>query len=91
MQELEVFTNFPWFKGEKKKEGGGKKESKKEVKVEPEPEPEDLISLVKSRRLLAMQAKKEKEELDRQNKGKPGSCFFSYLLLKIIVIVKSLD
>ncbi|MEQ2290917.1 Tyrosine-protein kinase baz1b [Ameca splendens] len=55
-------------KGEKKKEGGVKKESKKEVKVEPEPEPEDLISLVKSRRLMAMQAKKEKEELDRQNK-----------------------
>uniref|UniRef100_A0A3B5QAP4 Tyrosine-protein kinase BAZ1B n=1 Tax=Xiphophorus maculatus TaxID=8083 RepID=A0A3B5QAP4_XIPMA len=58
-------------KGEKKKEGAAKKESKKEVKVEPEPEPEDLISLVKSRRLMAMQAKKEKEELDRQNKGKP--------------------
>ncbi|KAK5603785.1 Tyrosine-protein kinase baz1b [Crenichthys baileyi] len=55
-------------KGEKKKEGGVKKEIKKEVKVEPEPEPEDLISLVKSRRLMAMQAKKEKEELDRQNK-----------------------
>uniref|UniRef100_A0A3B5M1A5 Tyrosine-protein kinase BAZ1B n=1 Tax=Xiphophorus couchianus TaxID=32473 RepID=A0A3B5M1A5_9TELE len=58
-------------KGEKKKEGAAKKEIKKEVKVEPEPEPEDLISLVKSRRLMAMQAKKEKEELDRQNKGKP--------------------
>lgn len=55
--------------GEKKKEGGAKKEVKKEVKVEPEPEPEDLISLVKSRRLMAMQAKKEKEELDRQNRG----------------------
>ncbi|KAM4590167.1 tyrosine-protein kinase BAZ1B isoform 2-T2 [Fundulus diaphanus] len=55
-------------KGEKKKEGGAKKEGKKEAKVEPEPEPEDLISLVKSRRLMAMQAKKEKEELDRQNK-----------------------
>ncbi|XP_041851499.1 tyrosine-protein kinase BAZ1B isoform X2 [Melanotaenia boesemani] len=57
-------------KGEKKKEGGTKKESKKEVKVEPEPEPEpeDMISSVKSRRLMAMQAKKEKEELDRQNK-----------------------
>ncbi|XP_021170469.2 tyrosine-protein kinase BAZ1B isoform X1 [Fundulus heteroclitus] len=55
-------------KGEKKKEGGAKKEGKKEVKAEPEPEPEDLISLVKSRRLMAMQAKKEKEELDRQNK-----------------------
>lgn len=54
------------IKGEKKKEGNIKKEIKKEVKVEPE----DLISLVKSRRLMAMQAKKEKEELDRQNKGK---------------------
>lgn len=56
--------------GEKKKEGAAKKESKKEVKVEPEPEPEDMISSVKSRRLMAMQAKKEKEEMDRQNKGK---------------------
>lgn len=56
-------------KGEKNKEGRIKKESKKEVKVEPEPEPEDMISSVKSRRLMAMQAKKEKEELDRQNKG----------------------
>ncbi|CAK6957790.1 tyrosine-protein kinase BAZ1B [Scomber scombrus] len=57
-------------KGEKKKEGGAKKEVKKEVKVEPEPEPEpeDMISSVKSRRLMSMQAKKEKEELDRQNK-----------------------
>ncbi|KAM7399332.1 hypothetical protein PAMP_018612 [Pampus punctatissimus] len=55
-------------KGEKKKDGGTKKESKKEVKVEPEPEPEDMISSVKSRRLMAMQAKKEKEEMDRQNK-----------------------
>uniref|UniRef100_A0A3B5A1W5 Tyrosine-protein kinase BAZ1B n=1 Tax=Stegastes partitus TaxID=144197 RepID=A0A3B5A1W5_9TELE len=57
-------------KGEKKKEGGAKKEKKKEVKLEPEPEPEDMISSVKSRRLMAMQAKKEKEEMDRQNKGK---------------------
>uniref|UniRef100_A0A3B4VEJ2 Tyrosine-protein kinase BAZ1B n=1 Tax=Seriola dumerili TaxID=41447 RepID=A0A3B4VEJ2_SERDU len=57
-------------KGEKKKEGGSKKEAKKEVKVEQEPEPEDMISSVKSRRLMAMQAKKEKEEMDRQNKGK---------------------
>uniref|UniRef100_A0A7N8X249 Tyrosine-protein kinase BAZ1B n=1 Tax=Mastacembelus armatus TaxID=205130 RepID=A0A7N8X249_9TELE len=55
-------------KGEKKKEGGAKKETKKDVKVEPEPEPEDMISSVKSRRLMAMQAKKEKEEMDRQNK-----------------------
>ncbi|CAI5694287.1 unnamed protein product [Oreochromis niloticus] len=53
-------------KGEKKKEGSSKKEVKKEVKVEPEPE--DMISSVKSRRLMAMQAKKEKEEMDRQNK-----------------------
>lgn len=53
-------------KADKKKEGGVKKESKSEVKVEAEPE--DLISLVKSRRLMTMQAKKEKEEMDRQNK-----------------------
>ncbi|XP_024132588.1 tyrosine-protein kinase BAZ1B isoform X1 [Oryzias melastigma] len=51
-------------KGEKKKDDKIKKDIKKEVKVEPE----DLISLVKSRRLMTMQAKKEKEELDRQNK-----------------------
>lgn len=59
------------LKGEKKKEGAAKKDSKKDVKVEPEPEPEDMISSVKSRRLMAMQAKKDKEEMDRQNKGKP--------------------
>lgn len=59
---------FSGLKGDKKKEGG-KKDSKKEVKVEPEPEPEDMISSVKSRRLMSMQAKKEKEEMDRQNKG----------------------
>lgn len=28
-----------------------------------------MISTVKSRRLMSMQAKKEKEEMDRQNKG----------------------
>uniref|UniRef100_A0A8D3BE08 Tyrosine-protein kinase BAZ1B n=1 Tax=Scophthalmus maximus TaxID=52904 RepID=A0A8D3BE08_SCOMX len=54
------------MEGEKKKDGGTKKEVKKEVKVEPEPE--DMISSVKSRRLMSMQAKKEKEEMDRQNK-----------------------
>uniref|UniRef100_A0A8C5N773 Tyrosine-protein kinase BAZ1B n=1 Tax=Gouania willdenowi TaxID=441366 RepID=A0A8C5N773_GOUWI len=32
------------------------------------PEPEDMISSVKSRRLMSMQAKKEKEEQDRLNK-----------------------
>ncbi|KAK1785309.1 hypothetical protein P4O66_018706 [Electrophorus voltai] len=50
-------------KAEKKKEGGVKKEAPK-VKVEPE----DMISTVKSRRLMAIQAKKEKEEMERQNK-----------------------
>ncbi|XP_075871185.1 tyrosine-protein kinase BAZ1B isoform X2 [Nelusetta ayraudi] len=57
---------------EKKKEGGAKKEGKKEAKVEPKVEAgadaEDMISAVKSRRLMSMQAKKEKEEMDRQNK-----------------------
>ncbi|KAM9801592.1 tyrosine-protein kinase BAZ1B [Neosynchiropus ocellatus] len=54
-------------KGEKKKEV---KETKKEkeVKVEPPAEPEDMISSVKSRRLMSMQVKKEKEELERLNK-----------------------
>ncbi|KAJ8402237.1 hypothetical protein AAFF_G00371020 [Aldrovandia affinis] len=57
----------------KEKEGSGKKEASKaklEPKVEPkvEPEPEDMISTVKSRRLLSIQAKKEKEEQERQNK-----------------------
>lgn len=65
---------FSFLKGEKKKESSTKEKSKKEVKVEPkvepEPEPEDMISTVKSRRLMSIQAKKEKEELDRQNKGK---------------------
>lgn len=61
---------FDGVEGEKKKEGSAKKESKKEVKEEPEPEPEDMISSVKSRRLMSMQAKKEREEQDRQNKGK---------------------
>uniref|UniRef100_A0A8C7F8N0 Tyrosine-protein kinase BAZ1B n=1 Tax=Oncorhynchus kisutch TaxID=8019 RepID=A0A8C7F8N0_ONCKI len=54
-------------KVEKKKEGS----TKKEVKVKAEPvaaEPEDMISTVKSRRLMSIQAKKEKEEHDRQNK-----------------------
>ncbi|XP_038829851.1 tyrosine-protein kinase BAZ1B-like isoform X1 [Salvelinus namaycush] len=54
-------------KVEKKKEGS----TKKEVKVKAESvaaEPEDMISTVKSRRLMSIQAKKEKEEHDRQNK-----------------------
>lgn len=60
-----------WVKGEKKKEGSTKRESKKDkVELKAEPEPEDMISSVKNRRLMSIQAKKEKEELDRQNKGK---------------------
>lgn len=69
---------FSFLEGEKKKETSTKEKSKKEVKVEPkvepkvelEPEPEDMISTVKSRRLMSIQAKREKEEMDRQNKGK---------------------
>ncbi|XP_055082188.1 tyrosine-protein kinase BAZ1B isoform X2 [Periophthalmus magnuspinnatus] len=53
-------------KTDKKKEGVAKTDRKSDVKAEPQPE--DLISLVKSRRLMAAQAKKEKEEMDRQNK-----------------------
>ncbi|KAL0972960.1 hypothetical protein UPYG_G00197040 [Umbra pygmaea] len=59
----------------KKKEGGAKKEAKKEAEVVAEVKAEvvaeetvDMISTVKSRRLLSIQAKKEKEEQDRQNK-----------------------
>uniref|UniRef100_A0A8C5CYD3 Bromodomain adjacent to zinc finger domain, 1B n=1 Tax=Gadus morhua TaxID=8049 RepID=A0A8C5CYD3_GADMO len=51
-------------KTEKKKEGS----AKKEVKAEAEPDAEDMISSVKSRRLMALQAKKDKEEHDRLNK-----------------------
>uniref|UniRef100_A0A8C5FXC1 Bromodomain adjacent to zinc finger domain, 1B n=1 Tax=Gadus morhua TaxID=8049 RepID=A0A8C5FXC1_GADMO len=40
----------------------------KEVKAEAEPDAEDMISSVKSRRLMALQAKKDKEEHDRLNK-----------------------
>lgn len=50
-----------------KKEASVKKELPKVAKVELETE--DMISTVKSRRLMAIQAKKEKEEQDRQNKG----------------------
>ncbi|XP_072551289.1 tyrosine-protein kinase BAZ1B [Salminus brasiliensis] len=50
-------------KAEKKKEGSSKKESAKAST-----EPEDMISTVKSRRLMSIQAKKEKEEQERQNK-----------------------
>ncbi|XP_036440921.1 tyrosine-protein kinase BAZ1B isoform X3 [Colossoma macropomum] len=50
-------------KAEKKKEGGAKKEP-----VKAKTEPEDMISTVKSRRLMSIQAKKEKEEQERQNK-----------------------
>ncbi|XP_059362086.1 tyrosine-protein kinase BAZ1B-like [Carassius carassius] len=46
----------------------GKDSNVKKETPKVEPEPEDLISTVKSRRLMAIQAKKEKEEQDRQNK-----------------------
>uniref|UniRef100_A0A4W5R2B3 Tyrosine-protein kinase BAZ1B n=1 Tax=Hucho hucho TaxID=62062 RepID=A0A4W5R2B3_9TELE len=46
-------------KQRRKEQGSAKKEVKK---------PEDMISTVKSRRLMSIQAKKEKEEQDRQNK-----------------------
>uniref|UniRef100_A0AAY4C8N4 Tyrosine-protein kinase BAZ1B n=1 Tax=Denticeps clupeoides TaxID=299321 RepID=A0AAY4C8N4_9TELE len=50
----------------KKKEAGGKKG--KLAAPSTDPEPEDMISTVKSRRLMSIQAKKEKEEQERQNK-----------------------
>ncbi|XP_044139844.1 tyrosine-protein kinase BAZ1B isoform X1 [Bufo gargarizans] len=53
----------PQFKpSAKKSEKGNKTEQTAEPEPEPEPEPEDMISAVKSRRLQAIQAKKEKEE-----------------------------
>ncbi|XP_017557453.1 tyrosine-protein kinase BAZ1B [Pygocentrus nattereri] len=57
----------------KAEDGGGKAEKKKEGSTKKEPvkakmEPEDMISTVKSRRLMSIQAKKEKEEQERQNK-----------------------
>uniref|UniRef100_A0A4W5R2C3 Tyrosine-protein kinase BAZ1B n=1 Tax=Hucho hucho TaxID=62062 RepID=A0A4W5R2C3_9TELE len=64
-------------KQRRKEQAEVKGEEAKEVKkVKAEPvaselvaiEPEDMISTVKSRRLMSIQAKKEKEEQDRQNK-----------------------
>ncbi|XP_029468859.1 tyrosine-protein kinase BAZ1B [Rhinatrema bivittatum] len=59
-------------KTEKKKETEKKMEPDKELKVEQQTELacEDMISAVKSRRLLAMQAKKNKEQHDREMKEK---------------------
>uniref|UniRef100_A0A8C2CT67 Tyrosine-protein kinase BAZ1B n=1 Tax=Cyprinus carpio TaxID=7962 RepID=A0A8C2CT67_CYPCA len=56
------------MRAERRKDSNVKKETPK-VPVKVEPEPEDMISTVKSRRLMAIQAKKEKEEQERQNKG----------------------
>ncbi|TRY93838.1 hypothetical protein DNTS_023763 [Danionella cerebrum] len=53
-------------KVEKKKEPSVKEAPKAPPKEEPEPE--DMISTVKSRRFMSMQAKKEKEEQERLNK-----------------------
>nr|XP_015223247.1 PREDICTED: tyrosine-protein kinase BAZ1B isoform X2 [Lepisosteus oculatus] len=58
-------------KPEKKKSQTSEKKEAGKGKAEPppaEPEPEDMISTVKSRRLMAIQAKKEKEEQERQNR-----------------------
>uniref|UniRef100_A0A8C1TVP8 Tyrosine-protein kinase BAZ1B n=1 Tax=Cyprinus carpio TaxID=7962 RepID=A0A8C1TVP8_CYPCA len=55
------------MRAERRKDSNVKKETPK-VPVKVEPEPEDMISTVKSRRLMAIQAKKEKEEQERQNK-----------------------
>ncbi len=51
-----------------RKDSNVKKETPK-VPAKVEPEPEDMISTVKSRRLMSIQAKKEKEEQERLNKG----------------------
>ncbi|KAG1930634.1 tyrosine-protein kinase BAZ1B [Pimephales promelas] len=50
-----------------RKDSNVKKEAPK-VPAKVEPEPEDMISTVKSRRLMSIQAKKEKEEQERQKK-----------------------
>uniref|UniRef100_A0A673LGN3 Tyrosine-protein kinase BAZ1B n=1 Tax=Sinocyclocheilus rhinocerous TaxID=307959 RepID=A0A673LGN3_9TELE len=55
------------MRAEKRKDSNVKKETPK-VPTKVEPEPEDMISTVKSRRLMSIQAKKEKEEQERQNK-----------------------
>ncbi|KAL1256269.1 hypothetical protein QQF64_011814, partial [Cirrhinus molitorella] len=55
------------MRADRRKDSNVKKEPPKPPpKVEPEPE--DMISTVKSRRLMSIQAKKEKEEQERQNK-----------------------
>uniref|UniRef100_A0A671LTM0 Tyrosine-protein kinase BAZ1B n=1 Tax=Sinocyclocheilus anshuiensis TaxID=1608454 RepID=A0A671LTM0_9TELE len=56
------------MRAERRKDSNVKKETPK-VPTKVEPEPEDMISTVKSRRLMSIQAKKEKEEQERQNKG----------------------
>ncbi|KAI5098010.1 tyrosine-protein kinase BAZ1B [Silurus meridionalis] len=62
-EQMESKTQDVAVKKEKKKETNGKEDVPKVTA-----EPEDMISTVKSRRLMAIQAKKEKEELERQNK-----------------------
>lgn len=56
------------MRADRRKDSNVKKETPK-VPPKVEPEPEDMISTVKSRRLMSIQAKKEKEEQERQNKG----------------------
>ncbi|XP_050991217.1 tyrosine-protein kinase BAZ1B isoform X2 [Labeo rohita] len=55
------------MRADRRKDSNVKKETPK-VPPKVEPEPEDMISTVKSRRLMSIQAKKEKEEQERQNK-----------------------
>uniref|UniRef100_A0A9J7YX58 Tyrosine-protein kinase BAZ1B n=1 Tax=Cyprinus carpio carpio TaxID=630221 RepID=A0A9J7YX58_CYPCA len=55
------------MRADRGKDSNVKKETPK-VPAKVEPEPEDMISTVKSRRLMFIQAKKEKEEQERQNK-----------------------
>ncbi|XP_052008619.1 tyrosine-protein kinase BAZ1B-like isoform X1 [Xyrauchen texanus] len=55
-------------KAEKKEANVNKEMQKETPKVQVEPETEDMISTVKSRRLMSIQAKKEKEEQERLNK-----------------------
>lgn len=54
------------------KEASAKDGSSKKEPVMAKIEPEDMISTVKSRRLMSIQAKKDKEEQERQNKGERG-------------------
>ncbi|XP_023663028.1 tyrosine-protein kinase BAZ1B-like isoform X2 [Paramormyrops kingsleyae] len=55
-------------KQDKRRDGGAKKEGGGGESVASDPLPEDMVSVVRSRRLQTIQAKKEKEEQERLNK-----------------------